>query len=302
MKVLITGATGLVGNELVSLLLKNGIHINYLTTSNDKLQKEENYHGFLWNPKLGEIDENCIDGVDAVIHLAGANISKRWTPSYKEEIIESRVLSTNLLYKLLKNTPNSVHQFIGASATGIYPDSLTKVYSEESKETDNSFLSNVVQKWEASEDLIAKLGIKVAKIRTGLVLSGKGGVLKEMAAPTKLGFGTAFGSGRQMQAWIHISDLVGIYTYVLKNELEGVFNAVAPHPVNQNELAKTIAKVLDKPYFMPNVPAFAIDFALGEMSTLVLSSQNVSAKKIIGEGYQFKYLSLEKAIINALKN
>jgi len=300
MKVLITGATGLVGKELVSLLLKNGIHINYLTTSQDKIQKEENYKGFLWNPEQGEIDEASIVDADAVIHLAGASISKRWTASYKEEIVESRVLSTNLLFNVLKNNANKVKQFIGASATGIYPDSLDKIYSEDDTETDNSFLGTVVQKWEAAEDQIARLDIKVAKIRTGLVLSGQGGVLKELAGPVKFGLGTAFGSGKQIQSWIHHSDLAGIYLYALASELEGVYNAVAPFPVSQNTLVKTIADVLDKPYFMPNIPEFAMELALGEMHTLLFSSQNVSAKKIIAEGYQFKYLSLEKAIKNAL--
>lgn len=302
MKVLITGATGLVGSELVSLLLKNGIHINYLTTSEDKIQDEDKYRGFLWNPKKGEIDEACISDIDAIIHLAGATISKRWTPAYKEEIIESRLLSTNLLYSLLKNKPNKVKQFICASATGIYPNSLDKVYSEESTETDHSFLGAVVQKWEAAADQISRLDIKVAKVRTGLVLSGKGGVLKEMAAPVKFGLGTAFGSGEQIQSWIHLSDMAGIYFYILKKELEGVYNAVAPYPVSQNALVKTIAKVLDKVYFMPNIPKFAMEVALGEMHILLFTSQNVSAKKIIGEGYQFKYLSLEKAIKDALQS
>jgi len=302
MKVLITGATGLVGTELVSLLLKNGIHINYLTTSEDKIQDEDKYKGFLWNPKRGEIDEACISDIDAIIHLAGATISKRWTPAYKEEIIESRLLSTNLLYSLLKNKPNKVKQFICASATGIYPDSLDKVYSEDSTETDHSFLGTVVQKWEAAADQIARLDIKVAKVRTGLVLSGKGGVLKEMAAPVKFGLGTAFGSGEQIQSWIHLSDMAGIYFYILKKELEGVYNAVAPYPVSQNVLVKTIANVLDKVYFMPNIPKFAMEVALGEMHILLFTSQNVSAKKIIGEGYQFKYLSLEKAIKDALQS
>ena len=139
MKVLITGATGLVGNELVSLLLKNGVDIHYLTTSESKVREERKYKGFYWDPDKGIIDEACLDEVDAVIHLAGASIAKRWTPSYKQEILESRVNSTNLLYNLLKNKPNRVHQFISASAIGIYPDSLNKVYSEESTEVDDSF-------------------------------------------------------------------------------------------------------------------------------------------------------------------
>lgn len=302
MKVLITGATGLVGTELVSLLLKNGVYINYLTTSEDKIQNEQQYKGFLWNPQTAEIDENCIDDVDAVIHLAGALISKRWTESYKEEILDSRILSTNLLMRLLKNRPNKVRQFISASAIGIYPDSKERIYNEESTDRDNTFLGQVVQKWEEAADQVHNLtGIKVAKIRTGIVLSGKGGVLKELSEPVRYWAGSAFGSGKQIQSWIHIADLVGIYHFVLTHGLEGVFNAVAPYPVEQEKLVKTIAKVMDKPYFMPNIPKFVMKAALGEMHTLLYSSQNVSAKKIIGEGYQFKFLSLERALKNELE-
>lgn len=300
MKVLITGATGLVGTELVSLLLKKGIHINYLTTSEDKLQNEERYNGFLWNPDRGEIDSSAIDGVDAIIHLAGATISKRWTKSYKEEVLQSRIVSANLLYNVLKNTPNQVRHFICASAIGIYPDSRTGVYSEDNTEFDDSFLGMVTQKWEEAASQIECLDIKVAKVRTGLVLSGRGGALTEMAKPVKYGLGAAFGDGGQYQSWIHIRDLVHIYYYILTNELGGVYNAVAPYPASQNTMMKTIAQVLDRPYFMPNIPAFVLRLALGEMHILLLSSQNVSARKIIDEGFQFKYLSLEKAIANAL--
>lgn len=296
MKVLVTGATGLVGTELVSLLLKNGISINYLTTFKEKLQDKPNYKGFYWRPESGEIDEQCLEEVDAIIHLAGASISKRWTDSYKKEIIDSRVLSTTTLYALLKNKTNNVHHFISASAIGIYPSSLDKVYSEDETQFDISFLSTVVQQWEAAADAIGQLGIKVSKVRTGLVLSAKGGALKELAGPIKYGFGTAFGGGEQMQSWIHLDDLAGIYAYVFNNELEGIYNAVAPHPVTNKTLVKQAAKAMDKPYFMPNIPKFVMEMILGEMHTLLFDSQNVSAKKIISEGYQFKYLSLEKAL------
>ena len=301
MKVLITGATGLVGGELVSLLLKNGIQINYLTTSQKKIQKQDLYNGFYWDPEKGIIDENCIDEVDVVIHLAGAPIAKRWTKEYKEEILESRTLSTNVLYNLIKSKENRIHQLISASAIGIYPDSLDKVYSEDNTEVDDSFIGSVVEKWEEAVDSFSRLGIRVAKVRTGLVLSGKGGMLAEIAKPVRFGMGSAFGSGNQMQSWIDIEDLVDIYYYILNNELEGVYNAVAPYPVTQNELVKCVAKVLNKPYFMPNIPKFAMDLVLGEMHMLLFTSQNVSAKKIIGQGYQFKYLSLEKALENELK-
>ncbi len=296
MKVLITGATGLVGTELVSLLLKNGYFINYLTTSKNKLQNEPNYKGFYWNPEKGDIDENCINDVDVVINLAGAPIAKRWTEAYKKEILESRVLSIAVLHQLLKNRANNVHHFISASAIGIYPSSLDKIYSEEETVFDNSFLSTVVQKWEEEADKLEELKIKVSKVRTGLVLSGKSGVLKELAQPAKYGFAAAFGSGDQMQSWIHLEDLAGIYAYILNNELEGTYDAVAPYPVTNKELVKQVAKVLDKPYFMPNIPKFAMEMVLGEMHTILFDSQNVSAKKIISEGYQFKYLSLEKAL------
>ncbi|AWH83610.1 TIGR01777 family protein [Flavobacterium album] len=300
MKVLITGATGLVGNELVSLLLKNGIHINYLTTSGKKLQNETQYKGFLWNPEKGEIDQSCIDEVDVIIHLAGASISKRWTDSYKEEILESRVVSADMLYDLLKSVPNKVSHFITASAIGIYPDSLDKVYSEEDDTADNSFLGLVVTKWEQAADKIAKLGITVSKIRTGLVLSHKGGMLKELVKPIKFGLGAAFGNGNQIQSWIHIEDLVGIYLFVLTHKLEGAFNAVAPYPVTQKQLVKNVAQVLDVPYFLPGMPKFIMKTVMGEMHDLLYMSQNVSAKKIISEGYQFKYLSLERALKHEL--
>lgn len=300
MRVLITGATGLVGNELVSLLLNRGIQINYLTTSKSKIRKEDSYTGFYWNPEKGVIDEDCINGVDVIIHLAGAPIAKRWTESYKKEILSSRTATTNMLYDLLKSKENNVHQFISASAIGIYPDSMDEVYSEDNTAVDNSFVGKVVEKWEEVVDKIKELKIRVAKIRIGLVLSAKGGMLAELAKPVSYGVGSAFGSGKQIQSWIHIEDLVEIFFYVLNNEMEGVFNAVAPYPVSQNDLVKCVAKVLKKPYFMPNVPKFVMKMMLGDMSMLMFTSQNVSAKKIIATGYQFKFLSLEKAIANEL--
>lgn len=300
MRVLITGATGLVGNELVSLLLNRGIQINYLTTSKSKIRKDDSYTGFYWNPEKGVIDEECINGVDVIIHLAGAPIAKRWTDSYKKEILNSRTVTTNMLYNLLKSKENNVHQFISASAIGIYPDSMEEVYSEDNTGVDDSFVGKVVEKWEEAVNSIKELKIRVAKIRIGLVLSAKGGMLAELAKPVSYGVGSAFGSGKQIQSWIHIEDLVEIFFYVLNNEMEGVFNAVAPYPVSQNDLVKCVAKVLKKPYFMPNVPKFIMKMMLGDMSMLMFTSQNVSAKKIIATGYQFKFLSLEKAIANEL--
>lgn len=301
MKVLITGATGLVGSVLTKLLQDNGIFVNYLSTSRDKLKDEALHKGYYWNPDEGVIDNGCIDGVEAIFHLAGASISKRWTDSYKKEILSSRVDTANLLFKLLSEHDHTIRHFISASAIGIYPDSLTTVYSEDSVGVDDSFLGEVVVKWEATVDKFETLGIRVAKVRTGLVLSGKGGALAEMVKPVKLGLGSAYGSGMQMQSWIHADDLARIYYFILENELEGIYNGVAPHPVNNYELFKAIAKVLEKPFFMPNVPRFLMQLVLGEMHMLLFTSQNVSARKIVSEGFQFQYLSLEKALSDSLR-
>lgn len=301
MKILITGATGMIGKEIVALLLQNNHTVHYLTTSKEKIQNRPNYYGFFWNPEQSIIDENCLMGVDAIIHLAGATVSKRWTNSYKEEIIESRVLTTNLLYKALKDFPNQVKQVVSASAIGIYPDSLTEVYTEDSLKVSHDFLGTVVQKWEESVDVFSVLKIKVCKIRIGLVLSDKGGALAEMVKPIKLGLGSQFGSGMQMQSWIHIADLVELFYFAILNQLEGVFNAVAPNAVTNKELTKSIAKVLGKPLFMPAVPKFAMQLLLGEMHQLLFSSQHVSSEKILNKQFDFRFTELEAALLDLLK-
>lgn len=298
MKILITGATGLIGKELVNLLLTNNHTVHYLTTSVSKIEDKPNLKGFFWNPQAGKIDESCIYGVDSIIHLAGANIAKRWTKGYKQEIIESRTLSGELLFNLLKKTPHQVKQIIAASGTAIYPDSITKQYDETAVETEDSFLSNVVKKWEASVNTFPVLGIKVCKLRTGIVLSDKGGALPEMVNPIKLGFGAAMGSGKQIQSWIHIHDLIAMYNFALENQLEGVYNAVSPNPVSNAVMTKTIAKILKKPLWLPNVPEFVMKLILGEMAYLLFSNKNLSAYKIKTVGFQFQFPDLESALRN----
>jgi len=300
MKVLITGATGLIGTELVSLLLQNGISVNYLTTSKNKIVNELNYNGFHWSPEKGIIDENCLMGVDSIINLAGANISKRWTNSYKQEIIESRLLSSALLFKAIKNNPNQVKQIVSASGTSIYPNSDKVIYDENSTQVNNSFLGNVVVKWEESTDKFTSLGLKVCKLRTGIVLSTKGGALVEMLKTIKIGLGSSFGSGKQIQTWIHIHDIASLYYFAIKNDLDGVYNAISPNPVSNQELTCRIAKVLKKPLFMPNIPKFIMKLILGEMHELLFENRNLSAKKIIDKGFVFKYKTIDEALKNIL--
>lgn len=286
----------MVGQNLVELLVNNNISVNYLTTSSKKIVQKQNYSGFYWNPKTAEIDPNCLEDVEAIIHLAGANIGKRWTKAYKAEILDSRILSTNLLFELLKNNKNQVKQMISASGTAIYPDSTEMVYDENFSAKPNGFLSTVVQEWEKKATAISSLGIKVCKLRTGVVYANDGGALQEIIKPIKYGFGASFGTGKQMHSWIHIQDLVKIYVFALKNNLEGTFNAVAPNPTSDEELTKSIAKILKKPLFLPNIPRFVMKLVLGEMHELLFEDKKISSKKIISQGYEFQFPTIESAL------
>src|SRR5690606_33987783 len=201
-KVLITGATGLIGSELVKHCHAEGISVNYLTTRKEKIEEWENYQGFYWNPKKGEIDENAFNGVSAIINLAGATISKRWTQKYKKTIMDSRVESMNLIYETLQKIDHNVVHFISASGISIYPTSKTKLYTEENDEVDDSFLAQVVVEWEAAARRFKNLGMRVSKVRTGMVLAKNGGAFPQIVKPIKLGVGATLGSGEQWQSWI----------------------------------------------------------------------------------------------------
>jgi uncharacterized protein (TIGR01777 family) len=295
-RVLITGATGLIGSELVKQCHEEDISVNYLTTSKDKLENKENYKGFYWNPTANEIDTDCFEGVSAIINLVGAPISKRWTKSYKKTIIESRVHTANLLYETLTKTKHNIGHFISASGVSIYPNSKTKLYTEENNEVDDTFLAEVVVAWEAAASQFKNLGMEVSKVRTGMVLAKEAGALPQLVKPIKWGLGAPLGSGEQWQSWIHIEDIAGIYIFLLKNQLEGEYNAVAPSPVINKKLIREIASQLHKSLWLPNIPGFIIKAMLGEMAVLVLKGQLVSSKKLQEVGYKFRFYNIESAL------
>lgn len=299
-KVLITGATGLIGTELVKQCHQENIAVNYLTTSKSKIENTENYSGFYWNPANGEIDEKAFEGVTAIINLVGATIAQRWTEKYKKVILSSRIETMNLLHKTLENIEHNVVHFISASGVSIYPNSKTKLYTEENIEVDNTFLAEVVVAWEAAASKFKNLGMEVSKVRTGVVLAKEEGALPKLVQPIKLGLGAPLGSGEQWQSWIHIEDIAGIYLFLLKNQLEGKYNAVAPNPVQNKKMTKLIAAKLGNPLWLPNVPAFVLKIVLGEMAVLVLEGQLVSSQKIEQLGYHFKYYNLETALQDLL--
>ena len=297
MKVLITGATGLIGKEIVKRCHEQDISVHYLSTSKEKIKSEPNYKGFYWDPKNSVIDANCFQDVDAIINLAGANISKRWTKSYKKVILESRVQSLQCLKNGLSNVKDHhVKHIVSASAIGLYPDSLTRYYEESSKEISPTFLGKVVSAWERGVDEFSELGLFVSKVRIGLVLDKNEGALPQMVKPIELGAGSPFGSGEQWQSWIHIYDLSKIFVYIIQNELDGVYNGVAPNPISNTELTKSIAKTLHKPFFMPNIPEFFMKIVLGEMHILLYESQRVCSKKIEDAGFNFTYSNVHPAL------
>lgn len=301
MNILITGATGLVGSKLVTLLQKENHVIYYLTSSKSKITMKPNYKGFYWNPTTGELDTAAFQDVEVIIHLAGASISKKWTPAYKKEILDSRILGANLIFDYLSRNPNTIKRFISASAIGIYPNDFNYVYTEAMQHVDNSFLGEVTEKWELAANKFRELQINVSIVRIGVVFAKESGALVEMSKPIRYGFGAALASGKQFVSWIHIDDLVNIFKHILDNNLRGVYNAVSPYPITNEELTKAIAKTLHKPLFLPNVPAFFLKFILGEMHIIVVNGQCVSCRKILDSGFQFSFASLEKSLVNLLK-
>jgi uncharacterized protein (TIGR01777 family) len=291
--ILVTGGTGLIGRQLTKELLDKGYQVSHLSRQATKTIGAKT---FFWDIKKKQIDEACIEGVDTIIHLAGAGIAdKRWSDERKKEIIESRTKSIELIYQLLRNHPHQVISVISASAIGYYSDRGNELLKEESA-PNTDFMAQCCIQWEAAVDEGAPLVSRIAKFRTGVVLD-KGGALGQMAMPVKLYVGSPLGSGEQWIPWIHLQDAVDMYLFAVENKkLEGVYNMVAPNPVTNQQLTKALAKTLHKPFWAPHVPAFLLKLLLGEMSTIVLGSTKVSCKKIEDAGYKFKFENVQAAL------
>jgi len=302
-KILITGSSGLVGKALIKVLLKQGYSLNILTTQKQNLKTNKNINSFFWNPIKNQIDLESLEGVECIINLAGASISQRWTKKAKKIVINSRVMSLQLLAHTIKTHKFQVNHLISASAIGVYPDSMTRYYEEKDTQfNSNSFLSTVVRKWEVATDSFDSENMKISIVRIGIVLDSEEGALPKIIKPVNIFMGSVFGTGNQWQSWIHIDDLVLIFSHILKNNLEGIFNAVAPNPVKQSELISTISDIIKKPLLLPKIPKFVIKTILGDMSALLLESQRVSAKKIQQSGFKFKFHEISTALHNLLSH
>lgn len=298
--ILITGASGLVGTRLTELLLQKVYQVSHLSRS----KSDGPIPAFTWNISNQEIEDGALGQTDAIIHLAGAGIAdKRWTAARKKEILDSRVKSTELLYEALKGEKHQVKTFVSASAIGIYGFAGSEKVFDEDSEPANDFLADVVKQWEATVDKIESLGIRVVKIRIGILLSEQGGALREMMQPFKWGVGSPLGSGKQFLSWIHIDDVCQIFMKAIEDDrMQGVYNAVGPNPVTNKELTVSMAKALRKPLWLPNVPSFILKIVLGEMADLVLKGSKVSSDKVQKAGYEFVFPDLKKALEDLLSN
>jgi uncharacterized protein (TIGR01777 family) len=296
MKVLVTGATGLVGSELVPFLTKQGHDVYRLTHS-----KAHEAHDIVWDPMRNQIPKGRIDGTDVVIHLAGENIAgKRWTTSFKEQLWHSRIDSTKLLCETIANLSNPPKTLICASAVGFYGDRGTDWLNETSA-PGAGFLPDLCRDWEAACQPARDRGIRVINLRTGVVLSPKGGALAKMLTPFKLGIGGIMGTGNQYMSWISIDDVVGIIDFCINHErLNGPVNVTTACPVTNYDFTKTLGLVLGRPTLLP-MPTLAVWFAFGEMgNALLLSSARVMPNRLCESGYQFRFPTLEPALRHLL--
>lgn len=300
-KILITGGSGLVGSQLSKILVEQGYEVVHLSRSQSNTSM---YKIFTWDISQGYIEEGAFENVTHIIHLAGAGIAdKRWSDRRKQVLTSSRVDGANLIYSYLKSDQHSVKAFISASAIGVYGfDTGGVLQSEERVQLGDDFLATLTKKWEISADQFAELGIRVVKLRLGHVLSQEGGLMGKMVPIAQLGLSSSFGNGEQYMSWIHIDDLVNLFLNALEQQdIQGVYNAVAPNPVTNKEFLTQLSTMLNKPYFLPNTPKFVLKMVLGEFSSAITGGNKVSSKKIERAGFTFQFTELNEALRNLLK-
>jgi hypothetical protein len=291
--VLITGGTGLIGQYLTHLLTRMNYKVRYLSRSPQKSTQVDAYY---WDPQKKELDESALDGIGHVIHLAGANLSKRrWSKSRKKLIYNSRVDATQFLIEKIANHKSRPKSFLGMSAVGIYGNS-GKQWVDEHAGQGSGFLPKVCEDWESKTKKASGLGIRTVIYRSGVVLSNEDGMLPKLMDPLKFGIAPVMGSGKQYLSWVHIEDIARSLIYAIENpNMNGTYNIVAPYPVTQKELMNQLVQKIHFGIQIP-VPALALRIGLGEMANTVLEGQRVSSQKLRLEGFQFKYPQLEEAL------
>jgi uncharacterized protein len=297
MNILVTGASGLIGSALVPFLANAGHEVIRLVRS----QPRPSERAIQWDPAAGSIEASALEGVEAVVHLAGENIAERWTAEKKVKIRESRVNGTRVLCEALARMATPPKVLVSASAIGYYGDRDEEILTEDSA-AGRGFLAEVCRAWEAATAPAQQKGVRVVPLRFGVVLSSIGGALAKMLPPFRLGMGGRLGSGRQYMSWIALDDAVGaIHHAIMTESLRGPANAVAPQTVTNQEFTKALGKVLGRPTIFP-MPAFAARLIFGEMADeLLLASAHVQPAKLLASGYAFRYSDLEAALRHLLE-
>lgn len=297
-KIIITGATGSIGRRLVQKLTAKGDEVTVFTRNPENSQKKIPIAAKHVKWEYERLNEwmNELNGIDAVVHLAGANLgAKRWNEEYKKLAYESRVVSMRNIVKAISQVESKPKVLISASAVGIYGNRYDELLNEKSF-LGNDFLANLCRDWENEAQPVEQFGVRRVSIRTGLVLTKDEGVLKQLYLPFKLFIGGPLAGGKQWFPWIHIDDIVGIYLHAINNEsVKGAVNAASPGIVRMKEFAKIFGKILNRPSVFP-IPKFVMKIVAGEVADYAIMSQRVSVDKIISAGYKFKFENLEDTL------
>lgn len=294
--VLISGGSGLVGNVLTDLLLEKGYQVGHISRSKSSDSRVET---IVWDLKTKTIDIDKVVKYDYLINLVGSGIAdKKWTEERKKDIINSRVDSLNFLFEIIKNNSNKFKAIVSASAVGYYGFEPSKHTFTEMDEPGDDFLAETCIKWEKAAFQFTDLNIPTSTVRIGIVLSTEGGALKELARPIKFYAGAPLGSGEQYIPWVHIKDVSNQFIFQMENQLTGPHNASADEHRTNAEFTKDVAKVLNMPLILPNVPAFVMKIILGERALMVLKGNKVSNQKIKNAGFKFEFSNLKAALDN----
>ncbi|MBN4052338.1 TIGR01777 family oxidoreductase [Sphingobacteriaceae bacterium AH-315-L07] len=301
MNILITGGTGLIGAHLTSLLLEKGYSISYLTRSSSVIPNVKTHQ---WNVENMTIDDEAIKNADHIVHLAGAGIADlRWNEKRKQELYDSRINSSNLLYKSLKEIPNNVMSVTSASAVGYYGDTDDNLVSEDASPSDD-YLGNMCKDWESAVNQMQELDKRIVVLRfASMVLTDRGGGLPKIAAPIKWFVGAPISDGNSYMSWVYIEDLSNFIIKSIEDQsINGTYNVVAPQQVTNMEMTKAIARVLHRPILLPGVPVFILKIIFGELGGYLNHSSRVSSQKIIETGFSFKFPQLLDALHNIYDN
>jgi uncharacterized protein (TIGR01777 family) len=294
--VLISGGSGLVGTAIMDLLISKGYTVALLSRSAGAGKTRR----FQWDIDAKTIDPEAIEFADIIIHLAGENVSsKRWSAKQKKRIVDSRVESTKLLYEAIKASTKKPELFISASAVGYYGYKDPQNAAIESDSSGDDFLARTVDLWEGEVKKFEALTIPTIRVRIGVVIAPKGGLLKSILPFVKWGLAAPIGSGKQFVPWIELSDLAQLFYFVMTKEKPAkVYNAVAPEFLTNKDLMRALAQKMNKPFFLPPVPSFMIRLLYGEMGDIILFGKKVSSEKVRSDGFRFKSTSLEEVIKN----